>query len=130
MVRPMLPETETVDGDETVIIRKGPRPYRAMLSRIINALAPKPPRIQHINVTTAANGTRAVTFDPPFINVPTVIPLTGWGANQQMIVPSVSNLTRTGCTLTAMRSRGTLLLTSGPFEPGGSHPVSIVAIGN
>jgi hypothetical protein len=48
-----------------------------------------------------------------------------------MITGGAGNITRTGCSFTAMQSRGTLLLTSGPFENAAAGVTfRVLVIGN
>jgi hypothetical protein len=81
---------------------------------------------RRVDLYTAAAG--AFTFPTPYAAPPVIVPLPGWSA-QQMIIASASAITTTGCTIAVTRSKGTLLLASGPFEaaPAGTT-ASFVAI--
>lgn len=127
-MRPILEELLDPDGTEYVVVRKGMKPMRTLLSKIIGNLV-KITRVEFYDVTTAANGTKAVVFGTPFAAPPKVEGLVTW-SGMQMLSASISNITTTGCTVTAMRSKGTLLLSAGPFEQGGAHTVSIKVSGN
>lgn len=74
-----------------------------------------PKRIEWVNGTTLANGTAKLTFSPAFTSPPIVDGSITWNSTQ-MIVGFASNVTVNGCDVLVMRSRGTLLLTTGPFE--------------
>lgn len=58
----------------------------------------------------------AVKFAKTYSAPPVVNSRTIW-SGQQMIVGQASNITTTGCSITVMQSRGSLLLSAGPFEP-------------
>jgi hypothetical protein len=81
---------------------------------------------RRVDLYTAAAG--AFVFPTPYTAPPIIVPLPGWSA-QQMIIASASAITTTGCTIAVTRSKGTLLLASGPFEaaPAGTT-ASFVAI--
>ncbi len=112
--RPMLPEAQTIDGTETIIIRKTDKPFRVFLSKIIGALYPKL-RIERYISSTNAQGIATITFATPFKEAPDVQVITGW-SNDQMLAGGVTNVTTTGCTVQVMISRGNLLLSAGPFQ--------------
>lgn len=57
----------------------------------------------------------AVKFTKAFTAAPVVQPSPIWNGTQ-MVIGQASEVTMTGCNVTVMQSRGTLLLTSGPFE--------------
>lgn len=85
--------------------------------------------LRRIELVTGAAGTE-ITFATAFANTPLVIPLLGWAALDQLIVPTVASVSKTKLLLNAKRSRGTLLLTSGPFENApAATPVSAIVIG-
>lgn len=72
----------------------------------------------------------ALTFTKTYSAPPVVIPVPQWNGTQ-MITGGASNITRTGCNFTAMQSRGTLLLTSGPFENASAGVTfRVLVIGN
>lgn len=58
----------------------------------------------------------AVKFAKTYSAPPVVNSRTTWNG-QQMVVGQASNITTTGCNVTVMQSRGSLLLSAGPFEP-------------
>lgn len=64
----------------------------------------------------ATAGTKvAIKFTKAFTAPPIVQPSPIWNG-AQMVIGQASEVTTTGCNVTVMQSRGTLLLTSGPFE--------------
>lgn len=72
--------------------------------------------VETLSGTVVTAGTPvALTFTRTYSAPPVVIPIPQWNGTQ-MITGGASNITRTGCSFTAMQSRGTLLLNSGPFE--------------
>lgn len=131
MARPMLPETETIDGSETIIVRKGTSPYRALLSRIVASLV-KAPRIERYTATTNAQGQATITFAPAFTKPPLAQIVTGWDgtSGDRYIGGGVTSVTATGCTAQSMVSRGSLLLSAGPFQKAPSGvTVTVQVIG-
>lgn len=76
-----------------------------------------------------ASGVASVTFSPPFTSIPTIIPLTGI-VGSTVTVGQVISVSKTGCTLQLITSRGTLVLSSGPFQAGQGSTLPIVAIGS
>lgn len=56
-----------------------------------------------------------IKFTKSFSAPPIVQPSPIWNGTQ-MVIGQASEVTTTGCNVTVMQSRGTLLLTSGPFE--------------
>lgn len=72
-------------------------------------------------ITAGANGAATFTFPTPYTTVPKVLPIESW-VGEQMYVAGVVSVTATNVSVVAKRSRGTLLLTTGPFEtaPSGS----------
>ncbi|QDH45594.1 structural protein [Pantoea phage vB_PagM_AAM22] len=72
----------------------------------------------------------ALTFTKTYSAPPVVIPIPQWNGTQ-MITGGAGNITRTGCSFTAMQSRGTLLLASGPFENAAAGVTfRVLVIGN
>ena len=128
MAIPTLPETTSIDGTETVIVRQGMKPFRALLSRIFSSLI-KPLRVERYTAATNTNGIATITFPTPFAVAPDVQAITSW-TGEQMIAGGVTAVSTTGCTVQAMVSRGTLLLTSGPFQKAGAGVnITVRAIG-
>ena len=76
-----------------------------------------------------ASGVASVTFSPAFTTVPTVIPLCR-ATGATVTVGEVTAITKTGCTLALATSRGTLLLSSGPFQVGQGSTISVVVFGS
>lgn len=81
--------------------------------------------------TVVTAGTPVVlTFTKTYSAPPVVIPVPQWNGTQ-MITGGAGSITRTGCSFTAMQSRGTLLLTSGPFENAAAGVTfRVLVIGN
>jgi len=88
-----------------------------------------PLRVETYTATTNAQGVATFTFSAAFTTAPTVLVRSGWTADQY-VGGGVTSTTLTGCTVLVKRSRGTLLLTTGPFETAPSGvSVSVVAFG-
>lgn len=89
-------------------------------------------RISRFIGTTNASGIAAITFTPAFSAAPDVDVIEGWNADQMItgaVVPGT--LTASGCQVQVMVSRGTLLLTTGPFQKAAAGvSVTVRAIGN
>lgn len=98
--------------------------------RIATCPAGAPKRVERYTATTNASGLATFTFSPAFTTPPDIEVIDGW-AGDQMITGGVTAQSLTGAAVQVKRSRGTLLLTSGPFEtaPAGVS-VTIRAIGN
>lgn len=80
-------------------------------------------------VTTAGTAV-PLTFTKTYSAPPAVIPIPQW-SGAQMITGGASGITKTGCNFLAMQSRGTLLLTSGPFENAAANQTfRVLVIGN
>ncbi|MBN1088115.1 hypothetical protein [Pantoea sp. 1B4] len=72
----------------------------------------------------------AVTFAKKYSTPPVVLPNAIWNG-QQLIQGQASEITTTGCNVTVMQSRGTLLLSSGSFESAAAKAVfSMFVIGS
>lgn len=87
--------------------------------------------VETLSGTVVTAGTAVpLIFTKTYSAPPVVIPVPQWNGTQ-MITGGASNITRTGCSFTAMQSRGTLLLTSGPFENAAAGVVfRVLVIGN
>lgn len=87
--------------------------------------------VETLTGTVVTAGTAVpLTFTKTYSASPVVIPIPQWNGTQ-MITGGASNITRTGCNFTAMQSRGTLLLTSGPFENASAGVTfRVLVIGN
>lgn len=74
-------------------------------------------------------GVAVVSFAAPFAAPPTVFPLVGLHEGR-VVIAVATEVTATQAKLSVQRARGTLLLSSGPFEtaPAGT-PVQILATG-
>lgn len=73
-----------------------------------------PRRVERYTATTDASGLATFTF-PACAATPDVQVITGWFA-QQFVGGGVTAQTLSSATVQGMISRGTLLLTSGPFQ--------------
>lgn len=72
----------------------------------------------------------AIKFTKAFTAPPIVQPSPIWNGTQ-MIIGQASEITTTGCNVTVMQSRGTLLLTTGPFENASANAAfRMFVIGN
>lgn len=87
--------------------------------------------VETLSGTVVTAGTAVpLTFTKTYSAPPVVIPIPQWNG-VQMITGGAANITRTGCNFLAMQSRGTLLLTSGPFENAAAGVVfRVLVIGN
>ncbi|WP_110995377.1 hypothetical protein [Pseudomonas sichuanensis] len=86
-----------------------------------------PMKWEVITVTLGAGGTANATFAKTYTEVPLVLPMTRF-VGDQMFAAVAGAASLTGVTVTGKRSRGTLLLTSGPFEPAASGDVVQLAV--
>lgn len=105
-------------------------------SQVLNLTVPQGPAgtnsvVETLTGSVVTAGTAvALTFTKTYSTPPVVIPVPQWNGTQ-MITGGASNITRTGCNFTAMQSRGTLLLTSGPFENASAGVTfRVLVIGN
>jgi hypothetical protein len=88
-----------------------------------------PKRIERYTANTNASGIATFTF-PTFTAAPDIDVIQTWVADQQ-VGGGVTAQTLTGCTVLCKVSRGTLLLTSGPFQTAAAGvPVTIRVMGN
>lgn len=98
----------------------------------VNAAMRALPSILLMEVLTgavAADGVAILKTTKPFTLPPVVIPLNGWSANQ-LVCPYTAAVTAKDVTVKAKRSKGTLLLTAGPFEDAAAGtPVSVLVLG-
>lgn len=135
MSMPKAPPAATpLTGDEVVRVIQGGKPALAKASDLKGLKGDPgkdaaPLRVENYTAVSIANGTATITFSPAFTTAPTVIIRSGW-SNDQYVGGGVTAVSATGCTVLVKRSRGTLLLTTGPFEtaPAGVA-VSVIAIG-
>ncbi|MEJ8308619.1 hypothetical protein [Agrobacterium larrymoorei] len=89
-------------------------------------------RISRFTGTTNASGIAPITFTPAFGAIPDIDVIEAW-SGEQMITGAVvpGSATVSGCQVQVMVSRGTLLLTSGPFQKAGSGvAITVRALGN
>ena len=91
-----------------------------------------PKRVERFSGVTNASGIAAITFSPAFDAVPDIDVIQGWIGDQEVGGGVVAgSATKTGCNVLVKVSRGTLLLTSGPFQTAGDGvSVTVRAIGN
>lgn len=90
-----------------------------------------PKRVERYTATSSASLTAPVaTFTwTACTSTPDVDIIPTWSGDQ-MIVGGVTTQTLSGATVAVKRSKGTLLLAAGPFEPAPSTPVTIRVICN
>lgn len=89
----------------------------AGVSGLQTALDAKQPALKFLTFagTTNASGVATITFTG-LTTINEVDPIIAWAAGPQMITGTVTASSPTGCTVQVMRSRATLLLSTGPFE--------------
>lgn len=100
------------------------------LAARVKALEDKPQvRFARFSSTTDANGVATITFNPAFTTILDIQVITTWSGDQ-MVGGGVLTSSLTGCTVQAKISRGTLLLTAGPFVNAGANiSVTVRVIG-
>lgn len=81
----------------------------------ISAL-PAPVQFEVVSVTLGAGGASSASFTKAYTAAPIIIPIPRWVGDQQFIAV-VGTPTSSGVAVSGKRSRDTLMLTSGPFEP-------------
>jgi hypothetical protein len=91
-------------------------------------LAGKPKRVEIYTMTSNASGVATFTWSA-FDTVPTVVGIVTWAAADQLVSCSPGSITKTGCTAATKRSRGTLILSLGPFETAPNTPTSVLVMG-
>jgi len=87
-------------------------------SQVLNLGLPRGTSLnaEQLSGSVATAGTAvSLTFAKTYSAPPIVIPIPQWNGTQ-MITGAAVTVSTTGCTFLAMQSRGTLLLTTGPFE--------------
>lgn len=126
MAKPEIPGAPSVNATDQIIIhREGKRILASIAQARGNAQSL---RVEEYVAEANASGVAAVTFDEPFQGAPSIIPVDTWSGNQ-VIKCSVTSVTASGASLLAKRSKGTLVLASGPFETAPNTEVKIIAIG-
>lgn len=78
-----------------------------------------PRRIERYTATTNTSGVATYTFSPAFTTILDIDVITTWNG-EVLIGGGVLTQTNSGCTVQGMVSRGTLLLTTGPFQKAGA----------
>jgi hypothetical protein len=81
---------------------------------------------------TNASGIATIAFSPAFDAIPDIDVIDGWSGDQMVTGAVVAGTAaKTGCQVQVMVSRGTLLLTSGPFQKAAAGvSITVRAIGN
>lgn len=79
------------------------------------AALPAPTQFEVLSVTLGAGGTGTATFTKTYASAPIVIPTTRF-VGQQSFTAVPGTPSKTSVSVTGKRSRGTLLLSAGPFE--------------
>ena len=87
-----------------------------------------PKRVERYTVPSNTSAVATFTW-PACTSTPDVDIIPTWSGDQ-MIVGGVTAQTLSGATVAVKRSKGTLLLAAGPFEPAPSTPVTIRVICN
>lgn len=88
-----------------------------------------PKRVERFTEVTNASGIATFVFKTPFASAPDVDVIDAW-SGEQIVTGGVLTVTTTGCTVQGMISRGTLLLTAGPFTKAGANvSITVRAIG-
>ncbi|WP_148640050.1 hypothetical protein [Aureimonas sp. AU20] len=100
------------------------------LAARVKALEDKPAlKFMRFSELTNANGIATITFKQPFASLLDIEVLDTW-SGEQLVAGGILTSSVTGCTVQAMISRGTLLLTAGPFTKAGANvSVTVRAIG-
>lgn len=88
-----------------------------------------PKRVEVLSTTANSGGIATFTFSPPYDTPPTVTPFPIWSGDQ-MYIGQATSITPTTCTVVVKRSRGTLLLSAGPFESAPNAPVQMLVVGD
>lgn len=91
-------------------------------------LAGSPKRIERYTATSSAASVATFTW-PACTTTADVDVIPTWSGDQ-MIIGGVTSQTLSGATIAVKRSKGTLLLAAGPFEPAPSTPVQVRVICN
>lgn len=92
-----------------------------------------PKRVERYTKATDANGLVTITFSTPFTTVPDGDIVEDWinPTNPQQVTGKVTSISTTGCTAQIMISRGSLLLSAGPFQTAPAGTLATVrVIGN
>lgn len=91
-----------------------------------------PKRVERFSAATNASGIATIAFDPVFAAVPDIQVIDGWIGDQQVTGGVVAGTaTKSGCQIQVMVSRGTLILTTGPYQKAAAGvSVTVRAIGN
>ncbi|MBC2659824.1 hypothetical protein H7A76_30690 [Pseudomonas sp. MSSRFD41] len=93
------------------------------------AALPKPTQFEMLTAVLGAGGLVNVLFTKTYTSPPVLIPVTRF-VGDQAFIPVIGVPTLTGVEVTGKRTRGTLLLTSGPFESAAAgDTVQFVVIG-
>lgn len=126
MAKPEIPGAPAVSATDQIIVHRDGKRVLASISQMRgNAQAL---RVEEYVAEANASGVATVTFDEPFQGAPYIIPIDVWDGNQ-VTKCGVTSVNASGASLIAKRSRGTLELSSGPFETAPNAQVKIIAIG-
>lgn len=88
-----------------------------------------PKRVARFTGNTDATGVATIAFSPAFTTLDDVDVITGWSGDQ-MVAGGVTQQSVSGCKVAVKVSRGTLLLTAGPFQTAGAGvSITVRAIG-
>lgn len=137
-IPPDLQARTPLTGTERIWIQQNGRMVLAtpaQIAALVSAVpgpqgeAGKPRRVVSLSATANASAIATLTFSPAFTAAPVVLVVDRF-VGDQLVTGTVTAVSTTGATITVKRSRGTLLLTSGPFEPAPSTAVTVIAIGD
>lgn len=119
-------EREMIDTD-TIMTKEQIPGIPDILTRLtaLESIAPK--RRIRLNITLGAGGTATVTITPtspaaPFATPPFIDPIIT-ASSTQVFFPVITSVTVDTLVVSGKRSKGTLLLTAGPFEQAATGDV-------
>lgn len=116
---------EVFDGSEAIRVLTGGRWRWMMLSKLFGL------RLETVSAKVVGSaGVVTLAFAAPFKKPPVLLPM-NVAVGRQLYLGVATSVTETGAVVTLVRSKGTLLLSDGPFEyaPAGTT-VSAVVIGS
>lgn len=118
-------------GSNAAVSITGTSPSQVLNMTIPRGNAGTSSVMETLSGTVVTAGTAVpLTFTKTYSTPPVVIPIPQWNGTQ-MVTGGASSITTTGCSFNAMQSRGTLVLTSGPFENAAAGVTfRVLVIGN
>ncbi|WP_417733132.1 hypothetical protein [Rosistilla oblonga] len=127
MTIPIIDSAESVNVSDEVIIHQNGERVLASIAQVRGS-GGQEVRYEEYEGTTDGSGNVTINFDEDFQSAPIILPIPT-RSGSRIIFPFVTSVAVGGLTLSALQSKGTLLLSSGPFETASSKDVKIVAIG-